>query len=87
MTPSKLNIHATGRGVQIFGSAASSRSQLHVLCEIRASRVAPRQKSIATAADALKPLDQYRNSSWRFFAALFAGSATPAVQRTSMAAC
>ena len=69
--------------------SAAPRRRVHsfmVLCEIRASRVAPRQKSIATAADALKPLDRYRNSSWRFFAARFAGLATPAVQRPRMAA-
>jgi hypothetical protein len=58
-----------------------------VLCEIRASRVAPRQKSAATAADALKPLNRYRNWSWQFLAAQFAGVATAAMQRTRLAEC
>jgi hypothetical protein len=62
MTPSNPEFHATGRGVQIFGSAAPSLHSFLMLCEIRASRVAPRQGLIATAADALKPLYRYRNS-------------------------
>jgi hypothetical protein len=40
MASTALLVRATLVSVQIFGSATSSRSQLHVLCEIRASRAA-----------------------------------------------
>jgi hypothetical protein len=86
MTPSILKIRA-GKASKFSAAPHRRVHSFMVLCEIRASRVAPRQGSIATAAAALKPLDRYRNPGWRLFAARFAGSATPAVLRPRLAAC